>query len=532
MGDMLSLIEKAEKAFGKRGIYNMRKETLLEMIGNIDNELLEKEAQTCQKQSRPAIWRKLGAVAACIAVIFSCAAFTYAASPSFRDFINLKFFKDNSRITEPSDIPEGYIAIYTKEQLNDVRKDLFADYILMADISFTDADFAEGGAFAGGWVPIGNAKEPFYGVFNGNGHTVSGLRITNWEYDDGNPQKGNSGSNYVGLFGLCSYKHADIQEDGTLIKENYSIIKNLRVCDMVIDISVASAEKRLLMDVGAVAGEAFIVAGCSAEDVKINLNIEKGKANRIAAIVGGVCGEVYIMDSCYSNAEVRLSGTTEGIDPKKLESVCNAGVLAGKAFALVTSYADGKAEATFPESTSSATVADFNVVPKVLTADEIDLVVDSMPNKGLNDKGELGYFRMKLEFKYYEGPLGVEEACFVTDKNVDTDKWRVMSGDVSDLEHEELVWIIDNAYGYERFIEKLREIGYKIGNVDSYSAPEEEFKGFDFENIWYREEGKTPELRIFLKDIPKAPAESTQDPSAAITTSAPAVTDNVTEEKG
>ena len=33
-------------------------------------------------------------------------------------------------------------------------------------------DFEEGGAFAGGWEPIGTDREPFTGMFNGNGHVV------------------------------------------------------------------------------------------------------------------------------------------------------------------------------------------------------------------------------------------------------------------------------------------------------------------------------------------------------------------------
>ena len=44
-------------------------------------------------------------------------------------------------------VPEGYTAVSTKEQLNAVRNNLGGKYYLTADIVFTDADFAVGGAF-------------------------------------------------------------------------------------------------------------------------------------------------------------------------------------------------------------------------------------------------------------------------------------------------------------------------------------------------------------------------------------------------
>lgn len=51
-----------------------------------------------------------------------------------------------------------YIKITTKEELNAVRNDLGAKYVLMADIVFTSADFAGGGGFALYWFAFRKKK--------------------------------------------------------------------------------------------------------------------------------------------------------------------------------------------------------------------------------------------------------------------------------------------------------------------------------------------------------------------------------------
>ncbi|MCC5933251.1 MAG: T9SS type A sorting domain-containing protein [Balneolales bacterium] len=73
--------------------------------------------------------------------------------------------------------------IETKEQLDAVRNNLTSHFVLNNDIVFDAADFQVGGLFyrdGAGWLPIGGpslALPPFEGVFNGNGFTISGLKI-------------------------------------------------------------------------------------------------------------------------------------------------------------------------------------------------------------------------------------------------------------------------------------------------------------------------------------------------------------------
>ncbi|MBR6361266.1 MAG: hypothetical protein IKS04_05665, partial [Clostridia bacterium] len=79
------------------------------------------------------------------------------------------------------DVPEGYTEIYDIEDLYMIRNNLGGKYILMNDIDLT-ADLAEGGNWneGMGWTPIGinsTGCEPFTGIFDGNGHTLTGFRI-------------------------------------------------------------------------------------------------------------------------------------------------------------------------------------------------------------------------------------------------------------------------------------------------------------------------------------------------------------------
>ena len=111
--------------------------------------------QTAEKVTRPAPRRQLltAPVLALLAIILiGC-----AAVPVIIGQINTGWITEQSgRLTE---VPEGYTAIYTAEDLVQMSRDIangsYAEYyILMNDITFTPADFAEGGICEGGWEPV------------------------------------------------------------------------------------------------------------------------------------------------------------------------------------------------------------------------------------------------------------------------------------------------------------------------------------------------------------------------------------------
>ncbi|MCL2164311.1 MAG: S8 family serine peptidase [Oscillospiraceae bacterium] len=83
--------------------------------------------------------------------------------------------------------PENPYRISSPQQLDSVRKNLNASYMLTNDIDL---------ASWGDWEPIGNSSNPYMGIFSGNRHVIKNMTVT----------KGTTGSNnyYAGLFGYIS----------------------------------------------------------------------------------------------------------------------------------------------------------------------------------------------------------------------------------------------------------------------------------------------------------------------------------------
>ena len=124
---------------------------------------------------------------------------------------------------------EDYKEIYTIEDLYNVRDDLTANYKLMNDIDLTEAT-AKGGDYdfyGNGWNPIGSndvyGDGEFSGIFDGNGHTIKGMRINITTVPDG------TGTMYVGLFSNISgtVKNFSLQSEIYIKAEKSSYIGNV-----------------------------------------------------------------------------------------------------------------------------------------------------------------------------------------------------------------------------------------------------------------------------------------------------------------
>ena len=66
-----------------------------------------------------------------------------------------------------TEVPDGYIAVYTKEDLDNIKLNMSGKYILMNDIIFEDSDYVKGGDFYNsgkGWEPIGTYSTNFKGT--------------------------------------------------------------------------------------------------------------------------------------------------------------------------------------------------------------------------------------------------------------------------------------------------------------------------------------------------------------------------------
>ncbi|MDR0666467.1 MAG: hypothetical protein LBF71_03555 [Campylobacteraceae bacterium] len=87
---------------------------------------------------------------------------------------NVNFYIDVNDVAEITD----------QEGLSAIRDNLSGKYVLTKDINLTfDSDE--------GWLPIGNTGNRFTGIFNGNNHVITGLRINR------------PSTQFVGLFGYA-----------------------------------------------------------------------------------------------------------------------------------------------------------------------------------------------------------------------------------------------------------------------------------------------------------------------------------------
>ena len=126
------------------------------------------------------------------------------------------------------------------------------------------------------WTPIGNARKPFKGNFDGNNHTVTGMKIS-------------GAFDCVGLFGGCTRHNV------------YSAIKNITVKN-----SDIHGEKF----VGAIVGRA--------EEINIENCRSIGNTINGETDVGGICGKIggYSggkVSQCYNSSKVTGGGRVGGI---------------------------------------------------------------------------------------------------------------------------------------------------------------------------------------------------------------------------
>ena len=209
---------------------------------------------------------------------------------------------------EGDDIPEGYTPIYDIEDLYAVRNNLSGNYILMADIDMTE-DTASGGDWdvnGEGWLPIGtDSDNAFSGVFDGNGHSIIGMRID-----------GQSGR-FAGLFGYSTGKIANVKivaaniqsqsvHTGALVGYvKQGSIDNIAIINSSVSQEYSSA------NYGGVVGCAIdnsVISNCFVSGTVKYIGNTSGGYNSLKG--GGIVGYVYkgcIVENCYNNAVVENS---------------------------------------------------------------------------------------------------------------------------------------------------------------------------------------------------------------------------------
>lgn len=192
----------------------------------------------------------------------------------------------------------SFMPIYTAQQLQNINSDLSGTYKLMNDIDLSSLPLTA----AGNWTAIGTEADPFKGTFDGNGKTISGLKINKPAADD------------QGLFG---YNNGVIKN---VVLSNVNIIGKTNVggiCGYNFKEKIGTSDIGIISGCyvsGSVSGDTNVggICGCSSVG-KILLCCNKGSISG-KTYIGGICGyNTLHIENCYNIGSVSGSGYCGGI---------------------------------------------------------------------------------------------------------------------------------------------------------------------------------------------------------------------------
>ncbi|MBQ7910051.1 MAG: hypothetical protein IJ363_04620 [Clostridia bacterium] len=515
-------------------------ERLFTALGDLDPKTvasatayIPKTAEAARKGSGRRILVAVLAATLCLCLVTVT---VFAAVPSLRRMLNLPFLSEGSK---QDTVPEGWVGIYTVEDLDNVRNDLDGKYILMNDLTFADGDAP--------FTPIGSRLEPFTGQFDGNGHVIRGLTIEveqetpeimvseqtvngvlhSYTYYDVKPTIYNIETQKVkpvwaGLFGYCGGEYA--------VETPYrGMISNLGIENARMTISNASS-----LSAGFIAGRAKYLAGCYVKDSTITVSgYTRGEADKAPVYIkaGGLIGDAELLDSCYvQNVTMTVTGLDE-LDSSPYD--CLLGGLAGDAYTVVTSYSEA---CTVTADTDQVTKGDLwghiHLLHRLMTESQFFTVYekyyrtthglgedDPLPddwkkvNGSVSGKDEAAFLCAKFRSWYISKTLGetvtylgfdfehMDPAFLMGEFNPEM----VMYIKDPTMTAEELMLLeaeLSRKIGAEKLCEIMTCDNRKIGPLDCYTLDpattykKSDFAEFNFDTIWRMKEGR-PVLRIF-----------------------------------
>lgn len=188
-------------------------------------------------------------------------------------------------VEQKTEVPEGYIGIYTAEDLDNVRNDLDANYILMNDIDLSEYE---------NWIPIGDHYSSFSGIFDGNG-----FEINNLYFSISSSVEDTYSETYLGLFGAI--KNATV--------ENLELINVKCSTDM-------KNECRVVAGTLCGVSTSSTINNCSTS-TNSGFSLDHSSSN---ILIGGIVGELDggKIQNCSVNSKTILNG--------KLGILCIGGI--------------------------------------------------------------------------------------------------------------------------------------------------------------------------------------------------------------
>ena len=369
-------------------------------------------------------------------------------------------------------VPDGYIGIYTAEDLNNIRNNLSGKYILMNDIDLSVYE---------NWEPIGDMDTPFTGELDGNGYIINSLKITTVS---------ETTSGYVGLFGVTN--EASLR-DLTMIDGNISISKETSPNVYSVSVGMVTGldiEPKVLLCNSISAGVINV-----AEFDEINIGGFAGKTK-------GFCGFVDCVN--YSNIKVLASQNTSIINV--------AGISAEKEYRTVNSvsiircanYGDLLINNEMCEDSAET------VVSGITNKHQAEDSIKNCYNRGIvsvsdsigriDTAGLVGKVCNEAKNCYNSGaimmPSDANNGAYAVCGNIDGLP-SLQFGGFGEVYVQNCYYINKDLspYSYnsqsnaDKYVENVKLL------TEDEMKNQESFVGFDFENVWKMEENGYPVLK-------------------------------------
>lgn len=199
----------------------------------------------------------------------------------------------SAQFTAGDGTSEAPFQIQNKEQLAEVANNLSSHFILMDDIDLTGET----------WSQIGSFDQPFAGIFDGNGHKISGATINS------------NASLWSGFFGYLSQgtiKNLHLENltltGNAIVGGLVGQIDNGVVKNCIVEGTITSFDNIAGGIVGCIYNGGGSIINCIA-----NVTVTTGPASLTGGAIVGQCNDNGIVQNCIARGAVSVGGRGAGI---------------------------------------------------------------------------------------------------------------------------------------------------------------------------------------------------------------------------
>ena len=187
-------------------------------------------------------------------------------------------------------VPDGYIGIFDRADLEKISKAPEGKYILMADLDLSGAE----------WKPLCTEDEPFAGIFDGNDHKILGMTVSD-------------SVNGCGLFSyLCGGTVKSLTLSGTASGPIAGLVAGKISKGEILDCTVEGTVTSSFFGggiAGQVCGTAVTLSGCVSKATLVGTGSTAGELH-LGGLVGAVYGKGHVLSEDQFTGTLKPTGAT------------------------------------------------------------------------------------------------------------------------------------------------------------------------------------------------------------------------------